>query len=130
MKPLYISAVVTYSGKTALTLGIGLKLKAAGHKVGYFKPISTQPYRVGGKLTDEDAAFVRQALALTDPLEDMSPVIIDEALFNALIQGKETRDFTQEIKDAYSRVSQGKDVLLIEGGASMREGYAIGLNTT
>src|SRR5436190_22080397 len=128
MKPLYISAVVTYSGKTALTLGIGLKLKAAGHKVGYFKPISTQPYRVDGKLTDEDAAFVRQALSLTDPLEDMSPVIVGDTLFTRLIEGKETRNFTQEIKDAYSRISEGKDVLLVEGAASMREGYTIGLN--
>src|SRR5829696_207046 len=105
MKPLYISAVVTYSGKTALTLGIGLKLKAANHKVGYFKPVSTQPYLFEGKLTDEDVVFVRQALGLSDPLSDLSPVIIDDALFTRLIEDKEKRDFAQDIKTAYDRVS-------------------------
>jgi BioD-like phosphotransacetylase family protein len=130
MKQLYVTAVVTFSGKTALTLGIALKLKDAGHKVGYYKPVSTQPFLEGGKLADEDSVFVRKALGIDVPASDLSAVIIDEPLFQKLIQGVETRDFTQAIKDGYSRLSQGKDVLLVEGGASMREGYAIGLNTT
>ncbi len=130
MKSLYILAVVTYSGKTALTLGIGLKLQAAGQKVGYFKPVSTQPYRVEGKLVDEDAAFVRKILGLNTPVTELSPVIIDDAQLEKLVEGKQGRDFVKEIKDAYQKVSKDKDVLLVEGGASMREGYAIGLNTT
>ena len=68
MKPLYITAVVTFSGKTALALGIGLKLKDAGRKIGYWKPISTQPCTVEGQLVDEDAAFVKRALDLDTPL--------------------------------------------------------------
>jgi uncharacterized protein len=130
MKQLYVTAVVTYSGKTALALGIGLKLQAAGHKVGYFKPVSTQPFYLEGKLVDEDAAFVRRTLGLDTPASELSPVIIDEALFHKLIEGKQDRDFAREIKDAYQRIGRDKDLLLIEGGASMREGYAIGLNTT
>jgi len=128
MKPIYILAVVTYSGKTALTLGIGLKLQAEGYKVGYLKPISTQPFMVEGKVADEDAAFVSRALALDTPVWDMSPVIIDDAFFEKLVKGQQSRDFSQEIKVAYDKASQGKDVLLVEGGASMREGYAIGMN--
>lgn len=62
MKPLYITAVVTFSGKTALALGIGLKLQAAGKRVGYFKPVSTQPFISGGKVIDEDADFVKRSL--------------------------------------------------------------------
>jgi uncharacterized protein len=130
MKPLYITAVITYSGKTALALGIGLKLQAAGQKVGYFKPVSTQPFYLDGKLVDEDAAFVKRTLALDTPASDLSSVIIDEALFKKLIEGKGDRDFAREIKDAYQKIGMGKDLLLVEGGASMREGYAIGLNTT
>jgi uncharacterized protein len=130
MKPLYITAVVTYSGKTALALGIGLKLQAAGRKVGYFKPVSTQPFYLEGKLVDEDAAFVRRTLGLDTPASQLSPVIIDETLFHKLVTGQEKRDFAREIKDAYQKIGQDKDVLLVEGGASMREGYTIGLNTT
>jgi BioD-like phosphotransacetylase family protein len=130
MQKLYITAVVTFSGKTALALGIGLKLQAAGHKVGYFKPVSTQPYMAEGRLADEDVVFVRRMLGIDTPAWELSPVIIDDALFQSLISGSGTRDFVKEIKDAYQRIVQGKDVLLVEGGASMREGYAIGLNTT
>ncbi len=128
MKPLYITAVVTYSGKTALALGIGLKLQAAGYKIGYLKPISTQPFMVDGKLADEDSVVVRRAFNLDTPLSDMSPVIIDEALFEKVIQGTQNRDFKGDIKNAYQKASQGKDVLLVEGGSSMREGYAIGMS--
>lgn len=130
MKQLYVSAVVTFSGKTALVLGIGLKLQAAGHKVGYFKPVSTQPYYVNGKLVDEDSDFVRRVLGLTTSSAELSPVIIDDTLFERLIQGKEARDFEQEVRVAYDKAKAGKDVLLVEGGASMREGYAVNLNTS
>ncbi len=130
MKPLFITAVVTYSGKTALALGIGLKLQAAGRKVGYFKPVSTQPFYLEGKLVDEDAAFVQRTLGLDVPATQLSSVIIDEALFRKLIDGKGGRDFAREIKDAYQKLGKDKDILLVEGGASMREGYAIGLNMT
>jgi len=34
MKNLYITSVRTYSGKTALSLGLGLRMQAAGLKVG------------------------------------------------------------------------------------------------
>ena len=130
MKQLFITAAVTFSGKTALALGIGLKLGAAGHKVGYFKPVSTQPLYVEGKLVDEDAEFVRRMFNIDAPTEQLSPVIVDETLFESLIEGKQDRDFVQEVKVAYQKVESGKDVLLIEGGASMREGYAVGLNST
>lgn len=130
MKPLYISAVVTFSGKTALLLGIALKLQEAGRKVGYYKPVSTQPFYSEGKLVDEDADFVRRMLKLSAPTTELSTVVIDDKLFEKLIQGQENRDFAGEVKAAYQKAGQDCDVLLVEGGASMREGYAVNLNTT
>jgi uncharacterized protein len=126
MKPLYITAVVTFSGKTALALGIGLKLQSLGRKVGYFKPVSTQPFMMGGKVVDEDADFVRRTLGLDADVADLSPVVIDDVLFDKILQGKEGRDFLEDIKNAYERAAHGKDYLLVEGGASLREGHAVG----
>ena len=126
MKPLFITAVVTFSGKTALTLGLGRKLQTAGKTVGYFKPISSQPFRdTDGSLIDEDAAFVRRILNMTTPATTLSPVILDDRLIDSLLSGQSTRDFGAEIKQAYEQASKGVDVLLIEGGASMRDGYVI-----
>src|SRR5579863_2956187 len=126
MKKLYITTVMAFSGKTALTLGIGLKLQAAGKQVGYIKPISTQPYYVNGKLTDEDAVFVSSTFGLTIPPHELSPIIIDTALFDTIVQDAPiSRDLRDELQAAVEKAGQGKDVLLIEGGANMREGYAI-----
>lgn len=127
MKPLYVTAAVTFSGKTALAMGIGLKLQEAGRKVGYFKPVSSQPYLVDGKLVDEDAEFVRRALRLESSVGSLSSVIIDETLLTSIIEGKNTRDFAKEVREDYARLSKGNDVLLVEGGGSLREGYVVDL---
>lgn len=128
MKPLYITAVVTYSGKTALALGIGLKMQAMGRKVGYLKPISTQPIMSGGKLVDEDAEFVGRTLGLAQSPAELSPIVMDDSLLKDVFAGKQSRDYVAEIRVAYEKAGQGRDVLLLEGGASMREGYMLGLN--
>ena len=64
MKPIYITSVERFSGKTATCLALGKKFQADGYKVGYLKPLSLQPYRVGGHVVDEDAAFVIEVLGL------------------------------------------------------------------
>jgi BioD-like phosphotransacetylase family protein len=128
MKSLYITAVVTFSGKTALALGIGLKLQADGRKVGYLKPVSTQPYLFEGKVVDEDADFVRRTLGLDTPASELAPVVIDDVLFDKMLQGKANRQFMEDVQAAYAKAAQGKDVLLVEGGASLREGYAVDLS--
>jgi BioD-like phosphotransacetylase family protein len=128
MKALYVTAVVTYSGKTALALGIGLKLQEMGRKVGYMKPISTQPFRLGDKLVDEDAEFVGRTLGLDLPTELLSPIILDDAKIDSVLSGAPAEDYVTQVKTTYAKLSEGRDVLILEGGASMREGYLIGLN--
>ena len=126
-KSLYITAVVTYSGKTALLLGIALKLQERGRKIGYYKPLSTQPLFAEGKVVDEDAEFVKRVLKLSEPASELSSVIIDDRLIDKLLHG-DSRDYIAQIKADYATLGAGKDVLLVEGGASMREGYIVGAN--
>ncbi len=128
MKPLFITAAVTFSGKTALTLGLGLELQTSGHKIGYFKPISTQPFRSDAELTDEDADFARHIFNLSASAHDLAPIVFDDALLESVLSGTNQRNFAEEIKAAYERLSTNTDVLLIEGGASLRDGSLIGLN--
>ena len=60
MKSIYITSVGPHSGKTAIILALGKQLQSKNLKVGYFKPLSFQPWRIGDKLADEDAAFVKE----------------------------------------------------------------------
>jgi BioD-like phosphotransacetylase family protein len=129
MKSLYITSVVTFSGKTALCLGLGLHLQTKGLKVGYIKPISTQGSGLGMQVIDEDAEFVSRVLRLNQPMSVSAPVIVNDALLNEHMKSSHERDLWAEVKEAFETASEGRDIVLLEGGASMQDGFAVGLNT-
>lgn len=129
MNSIYITSLERFSGKTAICLALGKRLKADGFSVGYLKPLSLQPWRVAGKIADEDASFVKEILELEVDPWDLSPVVITpEFLLQLLGDGDETQ-LMDRVKAAVQLTGQDKDVLLLEGGASLREGYAVNLPT-
>jgi BioD-like phosphotransacetylase family protein len=118
-----------YIGKTGLCLALGKQMQADGHRVGYLKPVSTQPWRTpDGALADEDAAFVQKVLALETPLPELAPIIVTTSFLRERLKGAGADDLLDKVRRAAAQAAQGKDVLLLEGGASLREGYAIGLS--
>jgi BioD-like phosphotransacetylase family protein len=129
MKSLYVTSVERYSGKTALCLALGKHFQSIGYKVGYLKPLSLQPWRVKGKITDEDAAFVKQALNLDADMAELSTVVVTKDLMCEHVAGKGEKDLMGQVEAAIDKAGQGKDILLLEGGGSLREGYAMGLPT-
>jgi BioD-like phosphotransacetylase family protein len=129
MKSLFVTSVEPYIGKTAVCVALGRRLQADGYRVGYLKPISTQPWRTpDGRLTDEDAAFICEALALGGDCTQLTPVIITPALLRQRMKGEAADDLAPRIRQAAKEAGEGKDVLLLEGGASLRQGYAVGLS--
>ena len=130
MKSIYITSVDTFSGKTALTLVLGKYLKTKGHSLGYLKPLSFQPRWTGGKITDEDAAYAKEVLGLTAEPWDLSPVVVTTDFLLERLQIANSQDLIEKIKAKAKLLSEGVDVMLYEGGGSLREGYAIGLPTT
>ncbi|UCD97477.1 MAG: phosphotransacetylase family protein [Chloroflexota bacterium] len=129
MKSIYITSLERYSGKTAICLALGKRLLADGFSVGYLKPLSLQPWRISGQIADEDAAFVKEILHLdVDPWQ-LSPVVVTpEFLVQRISAGEET-NMMEQVKSAVAAMGKGKDVLLLEGGASLREGHAVSLPT-
>lgn len=129
MKSLYITSVEPFSGKTAVCLALGQILQTDGYTVGYLKPVSTQPWRTPeGKLADEDAVFIHNSLSLEgDPLE-AAPIIVTPSTLRDRLKGKDGEDLMKKIEQSAVDAGEGKDVLLLEGGASLREGYAMGLS--
>ncbi len=129
MKALYVTSVEPFSGKTALCLALGIELQAREHKVAYLKPLSTQPWRSPeGALADEDAAFVKEILDLPQETSSLSPVIVTPERLRARLRGDEEDRLLDDVRRAAESASEGSDVLLMEGGGSMREGYAMGLS--
>lgn len=129
MKSIYITSVERFSGKTAICLALGKRLQADGYQVGYLKPLSLQPWRVAGKIADEDAAFVREVLGLPDEPWELSPVVVTPEFLRAHLSSRSESGLMQLVKTAVNKASSGRDVLLLEGGGSLREGYIVGLPT-
>lgn len=128
MNSLYITSIENYSGKTAVSLAIGKILQARNYKIGYLKPVSYQPMQVGGQTVDEDANFIKKILNLPHGAWDLSPVIVTPQVLSECLKG-EICDLEEKIQNAYRTTSQNVDVMLLEGGDSLRMGYAIGLST-
>ncbi|MFP3854289.1 MAG: phosphotransacetylase family protein [Anaerolineales bacterium] len=130
MKSIYITSVEPYSGKTAFVLGLGKLLKAKGLTLGYLKPMSTQPWRTPeGELADEDANFVNETLELGMETTSLAPVIVTPERLREKLQEKDTEGaLLDKISESAQELGEGRDALLVEGGASLREGYAMGLS--
>lgn len=129
MKSIYVTSMERYSGKTALCLALGRRLLADGYRIAYLKPLSLQPWRIGNHLADEDAAFVRQVLNLEADPWDLSPVIVTPEFLRERLQATEEENLMKRVKRAFEAASAGKDVILLEGGGSLREGHAVRLPT-
>ncbi|HSJ56865.1 MAG TPA: dethiobiotin synthase, partial [Anaerolineae bacterium] len=128
MATLYVTSTETFSGKSALCVGVARHMQRDGLRIGYMKPVSTGA-RLAAGLVDEDAEFFKQTFNLPDDLDDMVPVGIGPRTAEAILRGEEKTDFPQRLVSAYERVSAGRDVVILEGGINLREGYLIGLPT-
>jgi BioD-like phosphotransacetylase family protein len=130
MKSLYVTSVEPYSGKTATCLALGKRFQAEGYNVGYFKPLSLNPWRTAGGVADEDAAFVKEVLGLTADPWDLSPVVVTADFLRERLRSGEEIDLMDTVQAACERIACAeRDVLLLEGGGSLREGYVVGLPT-
>jgi BioD-like phosphotransacetylase family protein len=129
VKALYVTSLHKFSGKTAVCLALGRRLQREGYKVGYFKPVSAHLWEpIPGRAYDEDATFVRRTLRLDDPLASMVGVVLTPTLVEEMRCGCAGQDLLPRIESAYKRIVADKDVVLVEGGASLREGLSLGVD--
>ncbi len=128
MATLYITSTETFSGKSALCVGIGKRLQDDGYTIGYMKPVSSGA-RLAAGMVDEDAEFFKQTFNLPDAPEDMVPVGVSPRLVEDLLDGEAEEDLEGRLRAAYGRVAEGRDVVILEGGSNLREGYFIDLPT-
>jgi BioD-like phosphotransacetylase family protein len=99
-----------------------------GFRIGYMKPVS-MGMRLATGPVDEDAEFFKQTFDLPDSLEDMVPIGLAPRTVEAILRGAQQADFFSKLEAAYGRVAEGRDVVVLEGGANLREGRLIGLPT-
>jgi hypothetical protein len=128
MRSLFIGSSVGHSGKTMMAIGLAPVLREQGYKVGFFKPLGKQPITVGGKFGDADAQFLKEALHLAEPLEQICPVVVTQELFLRGLRGELT-DIRARIRSAFEAVSADKDILLLGGAGTLADGAFLGVPT-
>ncbi|MCG8400063.1 MAG: AAA family ATPase [Firmicutes bacterium] len=100
------------SGKTAVILGLALKLRDLGYRVGYFKPVDSGRKSASGKIPGGDAVLMKEMLGMEVPVGQISPVMAGPSYLNKY--GEES-GIMDEIKSAFREASSDHDVMLVEG---------------
>ncbi|MBI5632137.1 MAG: phosphotransacetylase family protein [Nitrospirae bacterium] len=126
MHYLYIASTAGFSGKSLITLGLGLMLKEKGLSIGYIKPYGKIPLKQDGRIVDADAEFLRKALDISEPPEVVSPFVVTYELQSNLLKGKPSDKF-DDINRAVSSLAN-KDLVLVNGAADLYEGATFGID--
>jgi hypothetical protein len=125
---IYVASTERHSGKTALCIGLIHWFREKGLAAGYMKPVSSTPRSMGGRAVDEDVMFIKATLGLPEPLEAMSPVLLTVDAVKAAVVSPDTGAYERQIVEAHRTVTDGKDVVVMEGGSNLREGRMINLS--
>jgi BioD-like phosphotransacetylase family protein len=126
MKSLYVTSAEIFSGKSALCVGLALRFRKDGFKAGYMKPVNVNCPLSEGLAYDEDVAFSKQMLEMSEPLDLLLPVALTPGKLEQQLRGPET-DYQPRLLDCFAKVASGRDIMVLEGGRSLREGYVVGL---
>jgi BioD-like phosphotransacetylase family protein len=122
----YVASMSGFSGKSLVTLGLGIMLKEAGYRIGYVKPLGKIPVKHGTLLIDADAEFMMKSLDIQEPPEVVSPFVVTFEIQNNLLKGKPSDKFDAVTK-AFSAVTN-KDLVMVGGAADLFEGSVFGIN--
>ena len=119
MIPIYICSSSEFSGKGLVAIGLGLKMKAEGLKVGYIKPFA--------KSLDGHTQSIKEILDLNESIEDICPVILTHDLFMQAMAGR-IKSLDKKISSAFKKIAKGKDVVLIGGAGNLSDGSMLGIS--
>lgn len=127
MNCLIVASTEPYAGKTGVTAALLLEAAQRGVIASYFKPFGTMPVTVGERQTDSDADYVASLAALPVPSEIVCPVVRTRALVEKVLSGQ-APDMVDRVLEAYRTVSDGAQIVMVEGPSDLAQGAAFGLD--
>jgi BioD-like phosphotransacetylase family protein len=127
MRSIIVASTRPFSGKTGICLALARELEARGRSVAYFKPYGTMPYESDGVPTDRDAAFVNASLSSPGPADAICPIVRTRQFTEDLLADRPVPG-PAEVRAAFARVSEGRDVVVVEGPSDVEQGKAAGVS--
>jgi phosphate acetyltransferase len=114
-KRVYIAATKQNVGKTTVSLGLISALRNRGKNVGFIKPVGQRYLVEEGQKVDEDSVLMERIFGFNVPLEHMSPVAVDRGYTERFLDEGPENDPTAKIRESFSRVSENRDFVVVEG---------------
>ncbi len=129
MNTILVTSTEESTGKTAVTLALGLLAQERDLTVGYMKPKGTRLQSNVGKTLDQDPMLARELLGLDAEMHQMEPIVYSRTFVEGAIQGKEDPDELAEVvQENFGQLSEGVDVMLVEGAGRYTTGGIVGLS--
>lgn len=125
MKSIFIGGMAG-SGKTAIALGLALKLQESGLRVTYFKPVGTA--KGADKQVDDDVVLLKQVLKLKHDPSLLSPVRLGANYISGGIR-RDPAPMVKKIREAFEQVAKNADVVIMDGSLSPFTAASLGLDS-
>ena len=125
-KYLLIGSTESYSGKSAVILGLAHQLKEKQLNIAYGKPLGTCWNDPHGDGMDEDVKFMAQSLNLPGDRIRNTLFFLNEQTVENRIKGEDTRDYREELAK-YLDLTAG-ELVFLEGPGTLDEGSLFDLS--
>jgi len=125
---LLVTSTGESTGKTAITLALGLLGRERGLDVGYMKPKGTRLQSNVGKTLDLDPMLARELLDLDAEMHQMEPIVYSPTFVRGAIRGQQDPDeLADTVREQYDTLADGRDLMLVEGGGTHTTGGIVDL---
>ena len=128
MVTIYVASTSSFSGKSAIAIGLGRQLMRDGFTVGYMKPVGTTIHCVAGQFIDEDASFIKEVFGLPTPVQDLAPLTLNASTVEEFLTDVDEEELRQRLLQAFAEASEGKDIVILEGAGDLAEGSLAGFS--
>jgi uncharacterized protein len=125
---IFIAATRQNVGKTLLSLGLLGSLHRKKKNVGYIKPIGQRTILSDGVEVDEDAVLMEKVFSTKANLQDMNPVRVGKGFTAEYIRHGRTNELERQITEAFERVSEKRDFVVVEGTGHAGVGSVLDLS--
>jgi len=125
---IYIAGTGQHSGKTLVSLGLVAALRERGLKVRYMKPVGQRAVQVGDIQVDEDVVLIKSVYDMPCEPQDANPITIPSGFTTDFVRETRSREpLIEKILAGFARVSEGADLVVVEGTGHAGVGSVIGL---
>jgi BioD-like phosphotransacetylase family protein len=124
-KRLVIGSTESYSGKSAVLLGVGLQLQAAGMDIGFGKPIGNS---INGDGSDPDLDFIVETLHLSAARYYPPSISLTEATIAKQLTLNGQAPARASLQPYTEH--QGEALVLLEGPGNLTEGMLLNLSVS